>query len=403
MKIAVVCERFEVSRGGAERSTYEFSCCLAESGAQVTLVAGKVVGRGSEGAGYEVAGLDVGAKGGRGFWCEFEEEVIKHVGAGSYDIVHSMAPVLIADVYQPRGGSHLHGARRHAVSYGSGIGAWGKRATGWLNRGRRIRIGRERQLCAAADGPIVAAVSRYVAGQFERDYGLDAARIRVIGNGVMVEEFVSEQSKRRGEKLRKLYNPEGDLTLFVFAAENMRLKGLGWLLRAARRAKELKTDGRGFRVLIAGGENYVKYWHDCQKLGLGEQVIFMGTTGMMPAVLRMCDAVVLPSYNDACSRVVLEGLAAGRPAITTRYNGAAEFLGDGRYGIVLGECDDTEALAGALVRLCDEGERQTMSRAIEAEGVADRVSMRRHGREMLELYGEILARKGGRVQGDRSR
>ena len=244
-------------------------------------------------------------------------------------------------------------------------------------------------------GPIVAAVSRYVAGQFERDYGLGAARIRVIGNGVMVEAFVSEQAQRQGEKLRKLYNPDGELTLFVFAAENMRLKGLGWLLQAVRRAKELNRDGRGFRVLIAGGENYVRYWHDCQKLGIGEQVVFMGTTQMMPAVLRMCDAVVLPSYNDACSRVVLEGLAAGRPAITTGYNGAAEFLGDGHYGIVIAECDDTEALAGALVRLCDEGECQAMRRAIEGDGVAEKVSMRRHAREMLEVYGEILERKGG--------
>ena len=65
MKIAVVCERFEVSRGGAERSAHEFSCCLAESGAQVTLVAGKVAGQGSDELPYAVVDLEVTGKGGR--------------------------------------------------------------------------------------------------------------------------------------------------------------------------------------------------------------------------------------------------------------------------------------------------------------------------------------------------
>lgn len=42
MKIALVMERFSLTRGGGERSMYELGCCLEELGAEVTLVASQV-------------------------------------------------------------------------------------------------------------------------------------------------------------------------------------------------------------------------------------------------------------------------------------------------------------------------------------------------------------------------
>jgi len=96
--------------------------------------------------------------------------------------------------------------------------------------------------------------------------------------------------------------------------------------------------------------------------------------------------VVLPTYNDACSRVVLEGLAAGKPAITTRYNGAAEFLGQGRYGCIVDQCDNVDELAAALLRICDRRQQQRMCQAVEADKLWQQVGMARHARELVQLY-----------------
>ena len=145
--------------------------------------------------------------------------------------------------------------------------------------------------------------------------------------------------------------------------------------------------------MVVSKQDYKSYWQQAQELGLGDVVIFMGHSDKMAQLLRMSDAVVLPSYNDACSRLILEGLAAGRPGITTRYNGAAEFLGGGKYGIVIDRADDEAALGRALVELCDRGRQREMSRAIEDDKVYQRVSMRRHAKELLGLYEELAAHK----------
>jgi len=58
--------------------------------------------------------------------------------------------------------------------------------------------------------------------------------------------------------------------------------------------------------------------------------------------------VAHPTWYDPCSRVVLEALAVGLPAVTTRYNGAAEVMEVGRHGTVIDEPQDVAALAQAL-------------------------------------------------------
>ena len=109
----------------------------------------------------------------------------------------------------------------------------------------------------------------------------------------------------------------------------------------------------------------------------------------MPALLYMADAVVLPSYNDACSRLILEGLAVGRAGVTTRFNGAADFLGEGKYGLVIDRCDDVEALAEALLNLCDPQHQRQMSDAIASDDVCEQVSVHRHARQLMDLYGRL--------------
>ena len=107
----------------------------------------------------------------------------------------------------------------------------------------------------------------------------------------------------------------------------------------------------------------------------------------------MCDGVVLPSFNDACSRLILEGLAVGKPGITTRYNGAAEFLGEGKYGFVVEDGDDVKGLGEAMSALGDRRRHQQMCEAIEHDKVVEQVSIRRHVVQLVELYQEIAGKK----------
>jgi len=397
MKIALVLEKFTISRGGAERSTYELACALTELGADVTLLAGKINAGGLDDLPFRTRQLDINGMTRTQRWHSLERAITVHVSQNKYDVVHSMAPLFAADVYQPRGGSILHSSSRHIRSYNNPVSAVVKRVTAWLNMGRRARINSERAICQRHDGPLLAALSEYVARQFKTDYNLPDERIRVIRNGVNTNRLRSEQAVSEGAKFRSLYDGKGDLALFLFAAENPRLKGLEWLIRSAQQAAEqavqqadqpLTTPLRDFRIMVIGSGKFNSYRSLVRQLRLDQRILFMGSTNHIPGLLQMCDAVVLPTYNDACSRMVLEALAVGKPAVTTAFNGAAEFLREGDYGFVIDRCDDVPALTDALLHLCDHNRQQQMCREIEANRLYEKVSMKRHARELLAFYGQ---------------
>jgi UDP-glucose:(heptosyl)LPS alpha-1,3-glucosyltransferase len=385
MKVALVLERFDVQRGGAERSTSEMAHCLSALGLDVTIVAGKITD--GDHAPFAMAEVPFTGISQASQWRNWEKALEDYFSRNRYDVIHSMVPLDCADVYQPRGGSFLHSQRRHYASYGNGLAAKLKPLATCFNRGRQIRIERERHWCRAANGSILAALSDYVGQQFISLYGLEPARVRLIRNGVSVDAFRCDAARVAGQKLRALYDRDGKTSLFLFAAENLRLKGLRWVIQAAKRmAEKMESQDRDFRLMVVSGSDWGGYWKESNRLGLNEQVLFMGSTTKMPALMQMADAVVLPTYNDACSRVVLEALAAGTPAITTRHNGAAESLGDNKYGHVLDRCDDTEELAQVMLKFCDREYRNEMCGQIERDRLFEQVSMMRHAQELVELY-----------------
>jgi glycosyltransferase involved in cell wall biosynthesis len=305
-----------------------------------------------------------------------------------------MIPLPTAHVYQPRSGSILYSEKRHAASYECPLMANFKRATSILNRARQAWIANERKLSRTPDGPVVAALSNYVAEQFKTEYGLHENRIHLVRNGVRIDSFRSNETKEQGRRLRQLFDKKNNLAIFLFAADDPRRKGLSWLLKAAAQTATMLTKNeRDFRIIVIGGKKIIPYRKQVRATTIEKRILFLGSTQQMPPLIQMCDAVVLPTYDDPCSRLIMEGLASGKPAITTSYNGAAEFLAAGKYGIIIENCPDTAALAHALLRLCDPQQQKKMSQAIESDHLYQQVSMQRHAQELLTLYKKLLQKK----------
>jgi len=123
-------------------------------------------------------------------------------------------------------------------------------------------------------------------------------------------------------------------------------------------------------------------------------VLFVGRSRNVQGMLAACDAAVLPSFYDPCSRFILEGLAAGRPVITTSYNGAAERFENGRHGAVIEQPEDSPELAKAICFYCDEENVRKASEAIEKDKVAEGLSVDRHAGQLVKLYERLMAKRG---------
>jgi len=391
IKTALIIERADIALGGAERSIFELKSQLSTLGIKVTILAAK--GHSSlddikvlcNRPGRRRCGL-----------AEFQTAIRKHLAQNDYDIIHSTLPFDFADVYQPRGGSYPETIVRNAASYQNKLVSSYKLLTHRANLRRAALLHAERQLCSNEHRTIVAALSQYVQRQFEQHYGLDHERIVVIPNGVKLPKQASRThaDKLRTQILTRLAITESsEPTMFLFAANNFRLKGLWNLIKAMQLLSRRQTARRAYLV-VAGSASSAKYRRLARKSGVGEKIVFLGQLRNIQDALSICDIAISPTYYDPCSRYILEALAGAKPVITTRFNGASEMFVNNRHGITIDSPDEIGQLADAINHYCDRTNVRKATDAIIADNLGDSISIARHAERVVKLYKSILQTKG---------
>lgn len=386
MKIALIIERFEPDSGGAERSTLELFEELADRGNDVRILAAK--GKADRGD-VEIIGEGLS-------FAEFSLACREYLAGKPAEIVHSTLPVYFADVYQPRAGCYGEAIERNAVSYNNKAVEVFKRFTAGFNRRRAALFSSERRIADASTGPVFAGLSSYVTDSFGRHYGLSESRLVTIANGIKIPGSADDESV---ENLKQRLEREGNIDIgsrgpiFIFAAHNFRLKGLEPLLRAWRVFMGRNSGGNPLLIVAGGDKKAEKYKGLGRKLNIESSVVFAGSIENMNCALAIADAAVLPTYSDACSRFVLEALGFERPVITTRFNGAADFIADTKTGIILNDPGDVERLAESLEFYGDIENRIAAVKDIQKRNLKDIISIKRHVDELVQLYEKILNSK----------
>jgi hypothetical protein len=109
----------------------------------------------------------------------------------------------------------------------------------------------------------------------------------------------------------------------------------------------------------------------------------------MPAVVADCDALVLPSYREGVPRSLIEGFAAGRPAIATDVRGCRELVQDSVTGFLVPP-RSPDLLAVALRRLVDLRPEHYRAMSAAAHALAsDQYRESTVFRRLLNAYVEI--------------
>jgi glycosyltransferase involved in cell wall biosynthesis len=220
----------------------------------------------------------------------------------------------------------------------------------------------------------IVAVSKQVERELV-EIGVPPERIRVILNGVDLQEFSPGEAKRQTWGL-----PEGvTLGLFAGNAQTPR-KNLDTVLRALAQVPELQ-------LVVAGTTTGTTYPQLVASLDLSKRVHFLEHRSDVPELMKAVDLLVFPSRYEPFGLVVIEAMAAGLPVITAATTGAAEIITP-ECGIVLSEPDDIQALAGALSLLTsDRGQRHQMGKA--ARTIAQQYSWTSMAQTYVDLFEEL--------------
>ncbi|MBI1827798.1 MAG: glycosyltransferase family 4 protein [Planctomycetes bacterium] len=433
MKIALVSEWMDAWRGGAETSTLQFLHHLMDRGVEVHLFTRS---RPASAPGLQVHSINTSRLGRALGSGSFVRQVEEKLHENSFDIVHAITPCPSADIYQPRGGTVAETIARNVALREYEFARKIKRFTGRLNFRQQFMLAQERELFAhvsgvesspgttrftphgpplargeamptrsqeiqespstAFDRPIVVAISKYVARQLKEHYRLPDDRIRLIYNGVNADDSTAEQRAENRARVRQEYGIEDRELLVLQVAHNFRLKGVQTWMRALSILKHREVAGTGkepglhrpVRSLLIGRGETARWHRLAEQLGIQSVLTFVGSTNRIQQFYHAADVLVHPTYYDPCSRVVLEAMASGVPAVTTPWDGASEMIENGKNGFILDDPSNADMLASTVEMLADANLRKSVGEA--AREVREKVSMARHTEQMLELYAELM-------------
>ncbi|TDG00316.1 glycosyltransferase family 4 protein [Paenibacillus piri] len=207
-----------------------------------------------------------------------------------------------------------------------------------------------------------------------------ASQLRVIMNGVDVDEFYPDRSLSRGQLGLPEHVP---LALFAGDIKSPR-KNLDSVLRALAGLPELHLAVAG----STGGSPYLKL---AEQLGVDRRVHFLGYRKDMANVMRCADFFVFPSRYEACTLAVIEALASGLPVITTYQSGVSELIaGDSPSGFVLEDPEDVAGLRRAMRTLSANPELRR-ELGFNARAIAERQSWQSVAAKYIGLFEEAAA------------
>ena len=391
MKIAIIIERYDISLGGAEWLVYELASALCQLDVEVDILAAQ-----GNSSAANVRILCTEDQNRRISLASFAKVISNYIGENHYDIIHSLIPLTFADVYQPPGGSFAEAIIRNAASYRNKLVSSYKKATAFTNWRRTEMLWAEKKLCRDPNCPIIAALSNYVKDQFTNHYNLNSERIALVPNGVKVDNQVDAEiaGKLKTQIFQQLeIESSGNPVFFLFGANNFRLKGLNVLTEALALFNKSETPRTPYLVVVGGGK-INKFRSIAEKLNLSRKIVFLGHLPHIQNAMSISDVAVLPTFFDPCSRYILEALAACKPVITTKFNGASDFFVNNRHGKVIDNPENIDALAEAIRYFTDTKNIENASQAIIEDNLKDNISIDRAARQLLDVYESILQRKG---------
>jgi glycosyltransferase involved in cell wall biosynthesis len=191
----------------------------------------------------------------------------------------------------------------------------------------------------------ICPTSRFAASLVERAYALDAAKLRVIPNGVS-DEFLRPPAERESP---------AQVPFAIYFGRLAREKGVHTLLDA------LATAGPEPEMFVFAGRGpeLERLRQRSRTLGLAHRVRFMTwlDAKALSELVRKASFAVLPSLEESFGNTMAEAMALAVPVISTSAGSIPELIEHERTGILV-QPDSAPALSDAIRELAGDAHRR---------------------------------------------
>jgi len=250
---------------------------------------------------------------------------------------------------------------------------------------KRVHIWLDKILAKNTDK--IIAVSNRVKEFTSRQEGIGEDKFELIYNAIDSTEFLPTDSRK--DIREKLNLREGDFILGTVGALTTQ-KGHYYLIQAV--SQLVKRYPNTILLVVGKGELKEKLQEILHKLGLEENVRFLGLRRDIADVLNCMDVFVFPSLWEGLGIALLEAMLMGLPVVASSVDGILEIVENGKNGILVAPAN-VEALSNAIAELIRNPQlRQSLGKAAK-EHILEKFEVRQYIHKLENLYNRLLKEK----------
>lgn len=269
--------------------------------------------------GYEKTYLDdeIKAIGGKVYHVEpyrknifrYMRQIYKIVRAGHYEIVHSnMNTLSVFSLFSAwLGGARLRILHNHSTAV--------------KGEGKRTMLKYILRPFATLFANRYAACSQLAGKWMYGDKLMESGKVKVVNNAIDIKKFAYNEEKR--QNLQKKLGINKENLVLGHVGRFMYQKNHEFLLEVF--AALIKRRPKSMLLLIGEGELRHRMEEKAERLGLMENVRFLGMCTDVAALYNVMDIFVLPSWYEGLPVVSVEAQANGLPCLVSdRVSGECE-------------------------------------------------------------------------------
>jgi glycosyltransferase involved in cell wall biosynthesis len=226
------------------------------------------------------------------------------------------------------------------------------------------------------------------------DQGLKVKRACRVYNGLDMDKVMRSIDGNRLLEIRRELHIVGGNPVVGIVGNVDSWKGQMVVVKAINNIRKNYPNIKCLVVgaVCAGAENYqqelVKYVADNS---LGENILFTGFRKDSIAVMNLLDVLIHASVEpEPFARVILEGMALGKPIIGTNSGGTPEQIIDGLTGLLV-PMNDHNAMAEALCRYLSDMKKAKEMGDRGRRRLIEEFSIKRMVRETEKIYDDVFS------------
>lgn len=213
-------------------------------------------------------------------------------------------------------------------------------------------------------------------------------KIKVIHNGVNTSQFLNTQ----GGRLRNDLNLKTGEPVIGSVGRLFAQKGQRYLIEAL---PILKNDFPDISLIIAG-EGPLRHELEglASRLGVKDNIIFLGTRRDVPEIIALLDVFVFPSIWEGFGNALIEAMSAGKPVIASDISPVKEITNSEEACAILVPIKDSIAIAEAVKKVLNDKSKATILGESARKKVLSNFTIDITYQKYKNLYLSILNKKG---------